>query len=125
MATYAPIECPYCGKLFKPKRFDQKFCCKNHGRRYNAEKAYKDKKAAKLPPKECIVCGTLFIPEKSTILCCSPECSRQHDKECSRRYYQRAKDGFSNSRTAPCYGLNVDPYKTGALRSDAQFCPVI
>lgn len=78
----------------------------------------------------CIVCGASFVGVNSNQLICSDACRRKrHAKRmvayrangpaCATadellRYYRRAT-----------WGLDYDPYATGALCADAMHCPVM
>lgn len=52
--SYDPIECPYCGAFFVPKRSDSTFCSKGHYKKYTERKYHKHKKG------KCDECG--FVP---------------------------------------------------------------
>jgi hypothetical protein len=66
----APIECPACEKVFKPKHGKTKFCsraCSDKGQRYRGP-------GPQLPIKQCECCGRDFQPKLATRRFCSREC---------------------------------------------------
>lgn len=131
MSQLEERECRFCGEKFRPKTNQQKCCCTRHGDLWrNRNHRQKDTGAEpKAPPQpvECVVCGRLFPPYRPNQVCCGPDCSKKrHQKKVNA--YQRAVYQEQRQEEGPrqtTFGLNVDPYKTGRLRSDALYCPVI
>lgn len=129
MSQLEERKCRFCGKLFKPKTSLQMCCCTEHGHKWRNQRRRTKAKTSKDPveQKECAVCGQLFTSYRPNQVCCSPDCAKQRNRERFNAYqravYQEQRQEEGPRQTA--FGLDTDPYKTGRLRSDALFCPVI
>jgi 5-methylcytosine-specific restriction endonuclease McrA len=80
--------CLHCGKLFKPKRRDTRYCYGRHC----AQAAYQLRKANGEPPRmvertvRCDECGSEFTAKHSSARWCSRRCQVRHrGRESSRR----------------------------------------
>ena len=77
-----PKPCIFCGKIFTPRRINQKTC---RSRACEAKR-----KAANLqstaPTEEipCSECGKLFVPAQKNHATCSPECSKARSNRMAR-----------------------------------------
>ena len=132
-------QCVVCGKMFDAKVTTQVCCsdaCRTARKRQTAakrEKALRD--AAKgLLSKTCLYCGETFHPKVPwQITCGKRSCetarARKNNEAWLARKSQRPPKPVPPRRpengTPGAFALNVDPYATGALPSDAMFCPVI
>jgi len=90
-ASFQPIQCTECGKLFKPKRGNVKRCssaCRSlYTRRYSFERNRKfinDRKGKKVEVI-CRHCGALFTPKSQRHSFCTKECSQIFTKIQTKR----------------------------------------
>lgn len=74
--------CKYCGKEFKQKHKNQKFCSTKC--RDESHKPHRIIKA-----KECVICGKRFIPSYRNSICCSPECKRKRQLQLQKQQNKR------------------------------------
>lgn len=77
-------------------------------------------RAKMLQDKICVVCGAVYQPNVPTQRTCSRECSIKHHAASSARCAAASRD-----RRRASWGLDYDPYATGALCADAMHCPVM
>lgn len=124
-----PRECQICHTTFLPSLPHALYCspeCSRIGHnRQRAQQRRDVREGARAertyPPKPCAECGKIFTPQGRPMAFCSDECR-------IRNYSKKAHSKEHEKQDAPrqtAFGLNVDPYTTGRLRSDALYCPVI
>ena len=78
----------------------------------------------------CIVCGASFVGVNRNQLICSDACRRKRQAERMVAYRANGTScATADERLRDCrrpsWGLECDPYATGALCADAMHCPVM
>lgn len=111
--------CEICGKEFIPFKGVQVTCsdvCRS--KRYNVTR--NSRRATKVP-RVCTSCGETFMVAQRRIKSRCDACIQRVREEKEQRREYLLSTGCSNIP----WSLSFDPYETGALRSDAQFLPVL
>lgn len=78
--VYPEISCGYCGKSFRPKQWNQKYCC----RECKDKKHKEETSSCKLRPDHsciCKTCGKNFNSSHPHALYCSDDCRHKKPKK--------------------------------------------
>lgn len=71
----------------------------------------------------CAVCGASFGAKSVNHVTCSKACARK--RFVAQRRERLVREAATRPRTSGSWGLDCDPYATGALCADAMHCPVM
>lgn len=100
--TTSPATCIECGATFQRKHKTHTYCspeCRAEVGRRNARERMRVRtqmlKAGLIKerpdPRPCVMCGATFQPKNTINVCCSPECSSEHEHQRKLAYAQRMR----------------------------------
>lgn len=115
--TVSPRKCVVCDGPMLSLNPRHKTCSPACRARWESQRKAIAKRGSYQPVMAtCVVCGKLYAKVRYS-LTCSPECSRQHDRDNDRARHAARKRGDIHipQSIGPAWNLNYDPYADGMV----------
>jgi len=117
--------CLYCGKKYKKRCYQQRYCskeCQYKAKRARENAANREERKLSVTPRECPMCGKIFVPTKGQQKYCSLSCGqRMNNLRSKHRKKSNNKLLIEVTNDADSLGITYGEYMKSLYKSNGRY----